>query len=285
MNVKGEAMDVKNADYHDIPVVISKTVTSGGISLLALWKILGDSSYQVRWPEDRKRPLVPYSIILVYSKNGHGKILLKSGKVIDMQGHCVIFLDPMDVESYGCEGELWDLNLIEFQPNGCFDMSYNQVFHLNEQEYFFNEFESLVGHLENNNNLSQSLGVAILTKVIYQWVVLMAHKQKSIAQGKVEAVVEAMHRELSEKWTLEKMALVAECSPSYLREIFVKYTKQSPKQYYLNMRLNIALAKLSHGKARSVKALAFELNFYDAYHFSKAFKAKFGLPPSSLIRE
>ena len=65
--------------------------------------------------------------------------------------------------------------------------------------------------------------------------------------------------------------------------MFLRYTNQTPKEYYLNTRLIASKSLIKH-KKYTVQEAAAKLNFYDAFHFSKAFKNKFGFPPSDLYR-
>lgn len=50
------------------------------------------------------------------------------------------------------------------------------------------------------------------------------------------------------------------------------------KSYILEKKMKQAKDMLENGK--SVKQTAFELGFYDEFHFSKKFKSYFGKPPT-----
>ena len=71
-------------------------------------------------------------------------------------------------------------------------------------------------------------------------------------------------------------------SREYLTRSFFAARHQTPKQYFQQKRMNIALEKLLGG-AR-VKVVAEELEFSSAYAFSKAFKNQFGLYPIAYVR-
>lgn len=57
----------------------------------------------------------------------------------------------------------------------------------------------------------------------------------------------------------------------------------SPKQYLLNLRMNHALELLVENEL-SIKEIAFACGFNDEKYFSKAFKNKYGYPPSHTPR-
>ncbi|MGO2499356.1 MAG: hypothetical protein ACTH6I_15310 [Vibrio litoralis] len=73
MNGTNDNSHVKNETKFNIPIVIDKSETSSGITLLALWSTMSDKSYRVVWPKDRLRPLIEESIIALYTKQGHGE--------------------------------------------------------------------------------------------------------------------------------------------------------------------------------------------------------------------
>ncbi|AJQ99408.1 putative transcriptional regulator yidL [Enterobacteriaceae bacterium bta3-1] len=78
------------------------------------------------------------------------------------------------------------------------------------------------------------------------------------------------------------MAEWLQCSQQHLRRLFLKYTGKTPKEYYLDARLELALSLFRQGDY-SIGQVAELLNFFDSFHLSKAFKKKFGYPPSVII--
>lgn len=80
------------------------------------------------------------------------------------------------------------------------------------------------------------------------------------------------------------MAQWMQCSEQYLRRLFLRYTGKTPKEYYLDARLDLALSLLKQ-EGNSVSNVADVLNFFDSFHFSKAFKRKFGYAPSAVLRQ
>lgn len=64
---------------------------------------------------------------------------------------------------------------------------------------------------------------------------------------------------------------------------FLRYTGKTPKEYYLDARLELALSLLKQ-EGNTVGQVADILNFFDSFHFSKAFKHKFGYAPSAVLK-
>jgi AraC-like DNA-binding protein len=69
-------------------------------------------------------------------------------------------------------------------------------------------------------------------------------------------------------------------STSRFNEIFKTYTSMTPYQYYIQLKIRKAADLLEH-KDASIKEVAYSLGFEDQYYFSRFFKKKTGVAPSS----
>ncbi|MEL0638301.1 MULTISPECIES: helix-turn-helix transcriptional regulator [Marinomonas] len=279
MNGMNDHLHVKNETTFNIPIVINNTVASSGITLLALWNTLADKNYQVEWPKDRLRPLLEGSVIALYTKQGHGEIELSTGEVIQLEGSTVIFLHPTTIRSYRCKGLIWEVFLMEFIPNGAINLIYDHLITLTNNEFFHREMTDIVELFQKTESTYRHLATASLTKTIYHWLALSKVSEQDKNLKKVQEVITQIHLNMTKKWTVKEMAEIAECTEQHLRKMFLKYTQQSPKEYYLNTRLTASKSLIKY-KNYTVNQVASEFNFYDAFHFSKAFKNKFGFPPS-----
>ena len=70
-------------------------------------------------------------------------------------------------------------------------------------------------------------------------------------------------------------------SPSGLQRAFLQHFGISPKQYIIKLRMSKALQLLVEGKI-AVKEIAALCGFSDEKYFSRAFREKYGYPPSQL---
>jgi AraC-like DNA-binding protein len=68
---------------------------------------------------------------------------------------------------------------------------------------------------------------------------------------------------------------------SHFRRMFKKYTGQSPNQYHLGLRIQKSKELLLHSN-KSIKNIAQELGFDSIHYFSRIYKNKEGVSPSSL---
>ena len=284
MNGKSRLSNVKNEITYNIPLVLDENVISSGISLISLWHTLADESYRVIWPRDKRKPLIPNSWVAIYTLQGCGKLLLRGGREITLNGNCIIFLKPTDIESYHCAGLLWEQYWMEFTPTSAMEIPLLQSGVIYNGELFNHELSEVADMITLKDPLKNNLAVAILAKMIYQWICLISENGKKDAQlVQIENLLSILHSDLQRNWSVQAMAQKMQCSEQYLRRLFLRYTGKTPKEYYLDARLELAHSLLKQ-EGQTVGKVADMLNFFDAFHFSKAFKRKFGVAPSVLLK-
>ncbi|STA82691.1 AraC family transcriptional regulator [Citrobacter koseri] len=275
---------VKNETTYNIPLLINENVISSGISLISLWHTYADENYRVIWPRDKKKPLIANSWVAVYTVQGCGKILLKDGEQITLNGNCIIFLKPTDIQSYHCEGLLWEQYWMEFTPTSIMDIPIRQQSIIYNGDVYNQELAEVSQLITRPEPIKNNLAVAFLTKIIYQWICLIDSNGKKDPQRiQVEKLIAALHASLQRRWSVADMAATIPCSEAWLRRLFLRYTGKTPKEYYLDARLELALSLLKQ-EGNSVGQVADMLNFFDSFHFSKAFKHKFGYAPSAVLK-
>ena len=284
MNGKKSISHVKNETTFNIPLLINENVISSGISLLSLWHTYADERYQVFWPRDKKKPLIANSWVAVYTVQGCGKIQLKNGDPITLNGNCIIFLRPIDIQSYHCDGLLWEQYWMEFIPTSVMEIPILQKGIIYNGNVFNKELREVAELITSTNAVQHNLAVAFLTKIIYQWIYLISKTVKKDPQrNQVEKLITALHASPQKRWSVAEMARFIPCSEAWLRRLFLRYTGKTPNEYYLNTRLDLALSLLKQ-EGNTVGDVADMLNFFDAFHFSKAFKQKFGYAPSTVLK-
>ena len=69
-------------------------------------------------------------------------------------------------------------------------------------------------------------------------------------------------------------------SDTYFRRLFEERFGMPPKKYLLHSRLTQAKAILDSGEYDSIAGVAEAVGFEDGLYFSKAYKAKYGTPPT-----
>lgn len=274
--------NVKNVQLHNNAISINKNTNISGLTLVSLWDVVGDSnSYQVVWPNDRWLPLRENTVVAVYSHTGHGEVHLSNKKIICLNGHCVVFLKPTEITRYFCSGLVWELNWIEFLVTGAISFPFEKVINLGNN-ISLSEIQEALVNLKRPEESYQQLGVAIVNKLIYQWLTYIdIQGSLSWDREKVNKVITEIHLNIEKKWTVAELAEVISCSESQLRRLFSLSVHKSPKAYLVDSKLDYAFTLLKH-KQCTIKEVVNLLGFYDTFHFSKAFKARFGISPSTI---
>ena len=83
--------------------------------------------------------------------------------------------------------------------------------------------------------------------------------------------------------TLRQIAQDCHVDAAYLCRLFQRYDHQSPYQFLLRLKMNLAAERLQQPDAL-VKQVAQRAGFGDQFHFSRAFKSVFGVAPNVFRR-
>lgn len=94
-----------------------------------------------------------------------------------------------------------------------------------------------------------------------------------------EAARLALYARLADPPALGELARALGCSPFHLSRVFHRVTGLPLRRHLARLRARAAAERIAAG-ARDLTRLALELGFVDHAHFTRAFRAEWGLPPS-----
>lgn len=83
--------------------------------------------------------------------------------------------------------------------------------------------------------------------------------------------------------SLQQAARQCHIDPAYLCRLFRRFDHQSPYQFLMRQKMNLAAERLQESGA-TIRRVAGELGFDDPYHFSRSFKQVFGISPDAFRR-
>jgi AraC-like DNA-binding protein len=106
----------------------------------------------------------------------------------------------------------------------------------------------------------------------------LPEKQKGIPPA-IRKVVELMNRRIGIPTANAELCLLADMGKNEFYKLFKKEMHLSPRQYLLALRMSHASRLLRHSRS-SIDEIAAGCGFADRYHFSKAFRKEFGIPPA-----
>lgn len=104
-----------------------------------------------------------------------------------------------------------------------------------------------------------------------------------LSRSTLQLVLDHMEAHLGSKNSVPDLAKLARCTPDHFIRLFREATSTTPHQYLIERRLQRAVQMLSDGERPSDVATG--LGFYDASAFTRAFKRRFGVPPSKYAQE
>lgn len=123
---------------------------------------------------------------------------------------------------------------------------------------------------------------AMMTRFIELYSGLLEQISRSGASRLILSIRSAIHADLRNA-SLSHVADTLNMSPSYISMIFKEKTGQNFKDYLLSVRMSRAKRLLRQGEP--IYEIARQLGYEDAEHFSRRFRARFGLSPAAYRRD
>lgn len=137
---------------------------------------------------------------------------------------------------------------------------------------------------------TRALGTAHLREVYYYALKSEAgeHLRSYLSSGshtrQLAQVLQRIHSDLAESYTVEQLAEEANLSPSAFHRAFKRLTSESPLRYIKKMKLHKAYS-LMHYEGQSVSEAAESVGYQSPSQFSREFKRLYGKSPSELLKE
>ncbi|EGQ8324792.1 AraC family transcriptional regulator [Vibrio cholerae] len=141
-------------------------------------------------------------------------------------------------------------------------------------------------HLLRQDNLSQlakdCLPYQGFAPLLERYSYLKQPTVKPLGQHNLALLKEWVLSQLDQPIRLEQLAQLCQLSPTQFQRHFKAQTGLTPYAWLRRLRLEQAMKLLQSGKPGT--DVAYQVGFYDQAHFSKAFKATYGLSPSLITR-
>lgn len=227
--------------------------------------------------------------ILIYCTDGKGWVMINETRY-NLKKEEFFIIEAGTPHSYGAsEKEPWSIYWIHFtgEKSHLFRNIYNKVIRIEDSpEARFGDrlmmFEEIYKNLEmgysteNLEYVTHCLWHFIASfRFISQFREVNKSKKGDIIQDSIKYMKENIHNHI----TLEDIANSVSYSPSHFGQIFLKKTGHSPLNYFNQLKIQKACQMLDFTEMK-IKEIAFELGFYDQYHFSKTFCKITGETPS-----
>lgn len=257
----------------------SKPDGSAGVPALALraiWDVDADPSYDVH-----RNGQGADVWIAVRTLKGQGSMHMMNGKTLDLPAGSVAVVQGRQVKRYLCNGLRWMFWWFEFTAVGPVFFPSDTVMSIPLSSADTDEFKTVFTSLRRHTESQRALATAMFSAMLHRW---MAGWERESARGPhhdaIVRVMDSMVDHLEDGWTVSEMAGAAGMSERTFRNAFTAVTGKSPKEFYDGTRLSIAEELLAKGR-HTVSEVAYRLGFSSPFHFSKAYRRRFGMPPSS----
>lgn len=188
-----------------------------------------------------------------------------------------------------------DVAFREMQPNR-FDITEGPILHTAGE--FRQKLFRIASSMEAENEVPRQGRYFMLRSYLVQLILLIVREQTALLKphkgyefesfGRkyvVEQIISFFSEHYAEKISLDQIAENMYLSPFYISKIFKSETGNTPIHYLINTRLEHAKEILENGDYTSIQEVAARVGYDDAYHFSKLFKKKYGVPPSKIKRK
>jgi len=206
--------------------------------------------------------------------DGKGKVKC-NGIVYDLKpGYGYIFPTNSQVELYDNE------NLVKYYSKFKAIYKKRDIF-INTKPIVFLIDKNIL----NNSKLLIDTGNILIAKSIFYNIFYKIHgpiskiiNRRKFIFNKYDKFFDYINENIHKNLSVKELSLIFNKNEKYFSEEFKKYFGKSPKQYYLEEKINKAKELLLYSN-NSVKIISDDMGFADQYYFSKLFKKYVGISP------
>lgn len=246
-----------------------------GVDLLAVWDVDEAPSYDVK----RNSPAPPL-LIAVRTHAGRGRLELWGGRTFDMTPGTFAVFENERIARYRCAADRWAFWWFEHRAAGPAPYPLYDLIRCPPGKDEPRLVSQIMTSLRHPHAAYRMHASALYLSLATRW-----SRERPAATGSprhgatIQRVIDEMYRRLGERWPVSAMARHAGVSERLFRQVFVEATGENPKRFSDRLRLDAAAELLRLG-VHSVKEVAARLGFANQFHLSRAYRARFGVPPS-----
>ena len=226
--------------------------------------------------------------IFIYCEKGRGWIEFGGERSV-LEENCFFIIPAEEKHAYGADiRNPWSIYWLHFKGEniGMFKSIVGKLIHLDQSErsrqqdrmQLFNEIYQNLDMGYNPENLEYIsfcfMHFLASLKYVSQYREIKKLKESDIIQKSILF----MKDNLENKIIVEDIANAVGYSCSHLNALFTQRTSFSPIEYYNQLRIQRACSYLQFSELK-IKEIAFRLNYYDPFHFSKAFHKEMEITP------
>jgi len=223
--------------------------------------------------------------ILIFCTEGRG-LLNIDNKTIKISSGDFIYLPSGSTHSYSADKQdPWTIYWLHF--DGSLAHQFYQYlklpdYHINigVQPRVIRVFDGVAALRHSSHNVSEFIQGGHQIQALLSYVALLAQQRQPYSDKGLdwESTRALMQQHIHGQLKLETLAATAQLSKFHFMKKFKALTGESPIQYFINMKMQRACYLLD-SSSRTIRQVASELGYEDAYYFSRLFKKTIGLSP------
>lgn len=227
------------------------------------------------------------SFLMKYTLSGQGKLLYKNKNYILEKGD-VFFIDCMNYQHYYTSSiEPWEMDWIHFY--GSQSKAFYREFIKNGDNKFTsdnNRIHQLMTNLlnlQNNKNAKTDFAISVLIHELLNELIIQKNKLDFEMADIPEYVLDMrtfLDEHIQSVMSLKKLETIYRINKYQLDKEFSKYIGVPPIDYHISNKISYSKDLLRYSNM-SVKEVAFEIGMENSAYFSRLFKKKTGLSPST----
>lgn len=221
-------------------------------------------------------------LIAIRTWRGAGRVYLKSEKTLDLGAGTLVVIPQRDLVRYHCVGPRWKFWWIEFTVVGARFFPVGTILEVSRRAGEAQEFRTVFVVLRRQAAAQRALAAALFSALLCRWTENAGNAPHTRHDEAITRVIDSMMDWIEHGWRIREMADTAGMSERTFRNAFRVATGLSPKAFYDRTRLAFAEELLKLG-TNNVSEIAARLGYSSPFHFSKAFKQKYGVPPVRLL--
>lgn len=235
---------------------------------------------------------------LIYILSGEGKYEI-GGKIYDARAGTFFICNP-DVTHHRILSEkqrieefhvgISDLHLKGLPENYLIPKDEEPLFTFTHyRQAFINSINDVILEQQKNDEFSilmlKCIIMKILVYIIKERYISHSEPEKSVISleryektAMVDNIIAYINENYMKPISLAQISANTYLSPIYISKVFKDATGESPINYLIHIRLSKACELLDDSNV-SIKEVARQVGYTDAYYFSKLFKKYFGISP------
>jgi AraC-like DNA-binding protein len=212
---------------------------------------------------------------------GRGWVDCGAGTALEADSGTLLVMENARIHHYRCAGRAWHFWWFEFAAATPLPLRLHQRLAVTPREGELQSLQDVFANLRREPPVQRSLASAAFAHMLHRWA---ADAQSQLVcsphQAAITQVIAQMHTRPDGPWAVDEMARTAGLCTRRFRQVFRTATGQSPKRFHDAIRLELGRQFLLATPAKLVD-IAERLGFSSAFHFSRAFHQRYGMPPSA----